>query len=62
MLELGVPETGHIVKGYAVLYGPTLTGRITFVSIYDLCIYRHACLPEEITVSSGGAMPANVHV
>ena len=27
-----MPETGHIVKGYAVLYGPTLTGRITFVS------------------------------
>ena len=30
-LELTVPGNGLIVKGYAVLDGPTLTGRITFV-------------------------------
>lgn len=31
-LELTVSGSGHIVKGYAVFDGPTLTGRIMFVS------------------------------
>ena len=30
-LELTVSGSGHIVKGYAMLDGPTFTGRITFV-------------------------------
>lgn len=30
-IELIVPGSGHIVKGFAVLGGPILTGNITFV-------------------------------
>ena len=35
-LELAVPGSGHIVKGYAMLDGPNLTGNITFVSSKSL--------------------------
>ena len=31
-LELSVHGSGHTVKGYAMFGGPTLTGRVTFVS------------------------------
>ena len=32
LMELA-PVAGHTVKGYAVFDGPTLTGRVTFVSV-----------------------------
>ena len=41
-IELIVPGSGHIVKGFAVLGGPILTGNITFVGSH--------CVEEKITV------------
>ena len=43
-LEHTVHDNGHTVKGYALFGGPTLTGRVTFVSIIRQMLLQESCM------------------
>ena len=43
-LEHTVHDNGHTVKGYALFGGPTLTGRVTFVSIIRQMLFQESCM------------------